>query len=82
VHGRLDVWALQNEEFQAALRIARVRNLDDDQLFSLAVRHRDEVRDKLWAELGRPDGPRRSASYSLVPRLMWRTWKFRALMRG
>ena len=52
VHDRLDFMVLGAEEFRAALRIGRALDVDDDdQLFSLARRHRDHV-EKLVAQLG------------------------------
>jgi hypothetical protein len=84
VHDVLDFMALTHEEFRAALRMGRALNVDDDQLFSLALRHREAVHDKLRAELGRLDALRRPATGSRIQprRMRWRIWKFRVLMRG
>lgn len=84
VHDLLDFAALNHEEFLAALRIGRVLNVDDDQLFSLARRHSENVHEKLRAQIGRLDGLSRPATRSQIPisTLLWRRWKFRILMRG
>ena len=48
VHNRFDFMVLRTEEFRVALSIGRALDVDDDdQLFSLAFRHRDNVNEKL-----------------------------------
>ena len=85
VHNRLDFMVLRTEEFRAALRIGRDLEVDDDdQLFSLALRHRDNVTEKLVAELGPLQALGRPATGSRIHfhQVIWRIWKFRILMRG